>query len=232
MTKAPGWDAIYHDLIARGMDPEAQRRGTSWLESVLALLPDERTGVDGAVAPAPSRGRSLDLGCGLGADMLRLEREGFTPVGLDAEPRAVDFVREKYGLETHRADFAAPLPFPDAHFRLVTSRFALHFLDESAAQYLFREVRRVLEPGGLLAFVVNSSEHRERGLQYDYDGAREVAPGCWHLPSIGRTYRFYTPEMARATLGDGWDVLELHVGGFDHWGIAKHALTCVAKPRP
>ncbi|MFO7543933.1 MAG: class I SAM-dependent methyltransferase [Trueperaceae bacterium] len=215
---ASGWNAIYRDLIEGGVDAETQRQGTAWLDHVLPLL------------PAREPGRALDLGCGLGADMLRLRLEGFTPVGLDAEPRAVDFVKRSYGLEAYRCDFAAALPFLDAHFRLVISRFAMHFLDDAAARRLFQEVRRVLEPDGLLAFVVNSDEHRRRGLQYDYRGAREVAPGTWHLPTIGRTYRFYTPGMARDALGDGWELLELRVGEFDHWGIVKHALTCVARP--
>lgn len=225
MNQDPGgWSKIYRALIDDGLDPEVQRRGTAWLDDVLPRVP----------RPADSDGaarRALDLGCGLGADMLRLHHEGLTPVGIDGEARAATFVRERYGFDARCADFADPLPFDDGRFVLVTSRFALHFLDATQARRTLRDARRVLTRGGVLAFVVNADEHRRQGLQYDYRGAREVAPGQWHLPSIDRTYRFYTPERALDALGDGWVDVEIRQGPFDHWGIAKHALTCVAVRR-
>lgn len=219
-----GWGGIYRTLIDDGIDPEAQRHGTAWLDGVLPRVP----------RPADSEGgapHALDLGCGLGADMLRLHQEGFTPVGVDGEARAAAFVRDLYGFDVRCADFADPLPFADGRFVAVTSRFALHFLDAAQARRTLREAGRVLVPGGVLAFVVNADEHRRQGLQYDYRGAREVAPGQWYLPSIDRTYRFYTPERALDALGDGWDDVEIRQGPFDHWGIAKQALTCVAVRR-
>jgi hypothetical protein len=34
----------------------------------------------------------------------------------------------------------------------------------------------------------------------------------------------------KVALGDDWELLTLRVGAFDHWGIAKHALTCISRP--
>lgn len=210
------WDAIYRDLEVRGLDKESQLAGTAWLDPFLPLVGNPT-------------GQALDLGCGAGADLLRLAREGWQPVGLDHEPRAVELAQRLHGFPVKAASFEDPLPFEDDTFSLVISRFALHLLPPNDAVNLFREVRRVLAPGGHFVFAVNSDVHRQQGLQYDYTGAVEKEPGYWFLPSLGFGYLFYTPERARDLLGSGWEIRHLNDGFLMQWDISKQAVTCVAE---
>src|SRR5436190_1162750 len=61
--------------------------------------------------------------------------------------------------ETTRREFAkqaARLPFPDAQFDVVVSRFAFHHFDDPAA--VAREMARVSRPGGLVAVIDMAAE--------------------------------------------------------------------------
>lgn len=215
------WETIYRRLEQEGaLRREAeQAHGTAWLEALWPLL-----GV-----PV---GAALDLGCGTGADMRRYAERGWQPVGLDREPVAASLVRRHLGFPALVGDLAAPLPFADDSFALVAARCALHFVAPRHAPRLYREIHRVLRPGGRLLFVVNSETHRRLGLQYDYTGATEQESGWWHIPAIGRTYLFYTPDRARELLGAGWQILLLEERDFDQWAIPKRVVLCVAERLP
>lgn len=211
------WDHIYAQLQAQGVEAlEGQRRaGTAWIDEFLPLLGE----------PA---GESLDLGCGMGSDMLRYAELGWRPTGVDLSQRAVEHVR-KLGLAALQADMSERLPFDDERFDLVTGRCSLHFLPSSETRALFAEIHRILKPGGRLLFIVNSEAHRAQGLQYDYEGARRLEGNYWEIPSTGRRYLFYTTELARELLGDGWEILHLDERPFEQWGISKRVVTCVAE---
>ena len=205
MGTPKSWTKIYAGLAASGLDLNAQLAGTVWLDRYLPTV-------------GAHRGRMLDLGCGLGADMLRCARLGYEPFGLDLETQALEYLTSTYGFPTRRHDLNELLPFTDVSFRLVISRFALHYLHPAAARTLFKEVWRVLEEDGFFLFVVNSETHRRFGLQYDYTDAAEVEPNYWHLPhDRARTFLFYTADIARSLLGNGW--IEHHLADeyFIHW---------------
>lgn len=96
----------------------------------------------------------LDLGCGAGADVLRIAREiGPTgrAVGIDLNPAMVEAVRERAaaaGLTNVEAQVGGDgvLPFADGTFDVVhTERVLIHVADPDAT---LREVVRVLRPGG------------------------------------------------------------------------------------
>lgn len=95
-------------------------------------------------------GRLLDLGCGPGA--LLSEMEGaWTTVGLDVEPLALKYCRER-GLPRLVLGDGQKLPFRDGSFDAVTALDAFeHIPDDVAA---FTEVARVLRPGGALVLSV------------------------------------------------------------------------------
>jgi len=103
--------------------------------------------------------RILDLGCGTGTAARILKTHGFPVVGLDGSRSMLDAARNKGepSLPLLQADFRA-LPFPDRSFSTVFSMFDAinNLLTPDDLEQAFREVYRVLTPGGLFTFDVNT----------------------------------------------------------------------------
>jgi SAM-dependent methyltransferase len=213
------WDAIYERLEANGTleRRNQQHEGTAWLDEFLPLL-----GEPG--------GESLDLGCGVGSDMIRYRELGWSPSGVDLSAKAVEHVR-RLGFAARIADIRERLPFESEHFALVTGRCSLHFFPPEQARALFEEIHHILAPGGKLLFIVNSEQHRAQGLQYDYRGAKRLEGNYQEIPSIGRRYLFYTPELARELLGKRWNILHLDERPLRHWEIEKRVVICLGERR-
>jgi len=95
---------------------------------------------------APSDGRLLDVGSGGGEDLLSLEKEGWSVVGVDPRRRrpSVRFV----------IAIGESLPFREGSFTAATCILVLPHVSSPVS--IVREVCRVLVPGGRAAFVVFS----------------------------------------------------------------------------
>ncbi len=212
------WEEIYRSLEKQGVNVSDQLAGTAWLDKFIPILGE-------------TKGKMLDLGFGLGADMLRCAKLGYEPYGLELEQKAVSFVSVTYGFQAQCHNLRNPLPFSNGTFSLVLSRFALHYLRPAQAENLFKEVRRVLKPEGWLIFAVNSESHRRLGLQYNYTDAKELEPQVWHLPNDkDRTFLFYTPKRAKEILGKGWKWVYLEDEVFTHWDVdTKRAIVAMVQ---
>ncbi len=100
--------------------------------------------------------RVLDIGCGIGGPAFFLARTyGANVVGTDLEPQLIELAKQragKYGLEA-KTEFqvveAGPLGFPDESFDFVVSSGA--FTQISNKLEMFKEVLRVLKPGGVFS---------------------------------------------------------------------------------
>jgi SAM-dependent methyltransferase len=104
-----------------------------------------------AAGLAPAR-RALELGCGTGVFLELAAASGARIVGLDLSTDLLRKARERLAGVANvalRCGNAEQLPFPDASFDAVYGSSVLHHLDVRAA---LREVRRVLKPGGRMAF--------------------------------------------------------------------------------
>jgi ubiquinone/menaquinone biosynthesis C-methylase UbiE len=100
----------------------------------------------------------LEVACGTGilTQQLRAHLPPATPiVASDLNEPMLDYARTKLSgakrIDWQQAD-AAALPFPSASFAAVVCQFGLMFVPDKPAA--FREARRVLTEGGLLAFNV------------------------------------------------------------------------------
>lgn len=94
--------------------------------------------------------RLLEVGCGMGTDLLQFARGGAICTGADLTPRHLEIARHRFALYGERADFLLTdgerLPFPDASFDVVYSNGVLHHTPDTAGGV--RELHRVLKPGG------------------------------------------------------------------------------------
>lgn len=96
------------------------------------------------------RARILDVGCGTGANLVRLSDFGDAE-GVDISPDALKFCHER-GLDNVKLGAAETLPYDDHEFDLVTAFDVVEHMDDDIAG--LREMRRVLRPGGrVLLFV-------------------------------------------------------------------------------
>ena len=95
--------------------------------------------------------RLLEVGCGMGTDLLQFARGGAHVTGVDLTPRSIEISRHHLSLYNERGDFANAdcerLPFADESFDVVYSNGVLHHTPDTAGAV--REVYRVLRPGGL-----------------------------------------------------------------------------------
>src|SRR5262245_24009103 len=93
----------------------------------------------------------LDVACGGGLVVCAFARLVKHATGIDITPAMLERARalqQEKGLTnvTWTLGDVLPLPYPDASFSIVTSRFAFHhFLDPSA---VLAEMKRVCRPGG------------------------------------------------------------------------------------
>ncbi|MCA9015255.1 MAG: class I SAM-dependent methyltransferase [Planctomycetaceae bacterium] len=109
--------------------------------SLLALLPDVK------------HKSVLDLGCGPGVYAEYLLSQGARVTAVDRSPEMVALVQQNLGdaVTCYEQDLARGLPREaDARYELVICPLAIHYLEDFTP--LFREIRRVLMPGGLFVF--------------------------------------------------------------------------------
>ena len=103
------------------------------------------------------RRRILEVGCGIGTDLVRFARGGACVTGIDLAARSIELARRNVALHGLRArglcvaDGEA-LPFEDGHFDVVYAHGVLQYAANPAR--LVAEAHRVLEPGGEAVFMV------------------------------------------------------------------------------
>src|SRR6185436_7695380 len=94
--------------------------------------------------------RLLEIGCGMGTDLLQFARGGAQCTGIDLTPRSVEITRHRFRLYGADGNFMISdgerLPFRTESFDVVYSNGVLHHTPDTAAA--IRQVHRVLRPGG------------------------------------------------------------------------------------
>ncbi len=173
-------------------------RADAYLKSSVHATGEDLRALVALVEQNPG-GRVLDLGCGGG-------HVAFNAAPHAAEVTAYDLSREMLGVVAKEAEarglsnlrtcqgVAEKLPFEDASFDMVLSRFSAHHWQD--LELALRETARVLRPGGVAAFVDSISPGRP--LLDTYYQTVEMLRDCSHVRNYTRAE--WETSLARASL--------------------------------
>lgn len=186
-------NARYHDVAAGDYD---RKWGISYGDAAQAIVTAK---VGKALGDAPGRfERALEIGAGTGYFSLNLLRAGVIgqSVATDISQGMLDELEDSAGrlglaVETACCE-SARLPFPDDSFDLVFGHAVLHHLPDLNAS--FEEFRRVLRPGGTIAFCGEPSYHGDRLAGLPKRAALAVAPVWRRLLGVGPRIDSYSDE--------------------------------------
>jgi SAM-dependent methyltransferase len=94
--------------------------------------------------------RVLEIGVGLGTDLVQFTKAGAVCHGIDITDRHLELAARNFALRglpvvLKKCD-AARIEYPDGYFDLVYSFGVIHHIPDAGA--VLREIRRVLKPGG------------------------------------------------------------------------------------
>lgn len=100
-----------------------------------------------------SERKVLELGCGSGANLWMLAKEGFETYGLDGSREAVELAKvhlaEKWQVNADiRCGIFENLPYDDGMFDVVVDVVSLQHIDIAESKKALQEVYRVLKNGG------------------------------------------------------------------------------------
>jgi SAM-dependent methyltransferase len=174
--------------------------------------------------------RVLEIGFGLGSDLLSWAEGGAEVYGIDITQEHLRLASRNFALHGQEAKLqladAAHIPYPDGHFDIVYSNGVLHHTRDIEA--CLDEVNRVLKPGGRLLISVyrrHSAFHyatlltvegiiRGKLWRLGYDGLLATIERGADGISIKPYVRLYTARELRALLA-GFAAVEIHVAHFN-----------------
>src|SRR3954464_7144881 len=180
----------YHDLASESYD---SKWGIDYSEKgAQQVLSKMRKALGQPLRPM---GRGLEIGAGTGYFSLNLLKQGLLSEATctDVSPGMLDTLsasadRLHLDVDTVVCD-AESLPFESGSFDVVFGHAVLHHIPDLTQA--FREFRRVLKPGGLIAFCGEPSRTGDKLAAYPKRAALAVAP-LWR-----------TAIRARRHVGDG-----------------------------
>jgi SAM-dependent methyltransferase len=187
-------------------DDQHNQRPDAWQQwySVTEHTPDADMPHLAELFKAQAVSRILDLGCGVGRNMIYFAERGFEMYGLDFSPYAIERAKQRLEEAKLRADLqiggmAEQLPYPDGFFDAVLSVRALHHADVATIQNIVGEVHRVTRHGG---YVYVQVPMIEKVLKYVEQGGEfsEIEPGTYvplDGPEKGVPHHNFTEQEIR-----------------------------------
>ena len=145
----------FHDKKADYLDTEYQNMAKDYFTSSfsygrkkLGILLDE------TLRGLPKDSRILDIGCGTGEQLKRCHQLGFNVIGIEPSVRMRSIAQRCNPAVTILNSIITNLPFKDESFDFVMTIEVLRYLHHADIHQAYREMLRVLKPGGQLFFTM------------------------------------------------------------------------------
>ena len=137
--------------------------------------PLDRQLLDRFAAEVAGRGEVCDMGCGPGHVARYLRDIGATVYGLDISPRMLEEARQLNPDISFREGNMLALDIPDRTLAGIVAFYAIVNISKEFLPLVFRQMVRVLQPGGLLLLAfhtgdetLHDEELRDRSISMDF----------------------------------------------------------------
>jgi SAM-dependent methyltransferase len=147
-----------------------------------------------------SQVRFLEVGCGPGANVWYIAREGFSAYGIDGSSVAIERAKQRFEKEHLKGTFAigdiTTLPYENSFFDAVIDIECIYTNSLEDTKKVFSEIIRVLKPGGKFyskAFMVGTTgEGKTSEWTGEPNTFRNIKEGP--LSNFAGTQRFLSEE--------------------------------------
>jgi ubiquinone/menaquinone biosynthesis C-methylase UbiE len=156
-------------------------------------------------------GAILDFGCGVGGTISHLLHNlpGWHVTGIDVSTKSLDIASQRFG---EQADFVhfdgSRMPFDDDCFEVVFTACVFHHIPPNFHLALFREIYRVLQPGGIFIIFEHNplnplTVKAVHDCPFDENAVLIRAPECVRLiesadfTHVNLNYRVFFPASLR-----------------------------------
>lgn len=142
------------------------------------------------------KGKLLDVGCGGGRFLWRMQRLGWQVTGIDFDAKATNSVTKRYGIETYTGDLL-DAKFPASHFDAITLSHTIeHLIDPRA---ILIECFRILKSSGRIVITTPNVE----------SNAKKFFGASWRGWEAPRHLQLFSvASLARSVSECGFDVIE------------------------
>lgn len=149
--------------------------------------------------------RILEVGCGSGANLWMMAKEGFDTHGMDFSAKGLELARqhlgEKWGVAADlREGSFTQIPYENDYFDAVVDVVSLQHINLAGSRLALQEICRVLKPRGVF-FSYRQSDH---SVMYEHSGGEwvdaatvdKIADASLAL-AIDVPVSFWSPALAR-----------------------------------
>lgn len=144
----------------------------------------------------PKHANILELGCGEGNDSIYFADEGHDITATDFSDIVITQNQKRYNnanLHFAEQDISQPFNYPNDSFDVVYARLSLHYFPDSITRVIFKEIERVLKPGGVLHFMCKSTSD---GI---YGKGEKIEPDMYELD--GHVRHFFSEAYVAELVG-------------------------------
>lgn len=193
-------------------DATASAYASAFADAALQCVP----AMVAAVRASPGD-QALDLCCGHGIVARGLANAGATVTGIDFSPAMLELARKSVPEGTFRKADATALPFDDATFDVITIGFGVPHLPHPP--HCFAEARRVLRPGGRIAFSVWQAPPASQAFGFVFAAVAAHGDPSVSLPPAPGAHDYADPDVAGPALREaGFGDVKLETVD-SHWMV-------------
>jgi ubiquinone/menaquinone biosynthesis C-methylase UbiE len=167
----------------------------------------------------------VDLGTGVGRDALYFAENGHEVIAADFSKVVIEQDRQaldRPDLQFMVSDISDGLPFKSESVDVVFARLSLHYYDNKTTKSIFRDISRILIPGGILAFACKTTNDPE------YGQGTEIENDFFIFPN-GHARHFFTEIYAEEVMRGLFTVATMKEVKEDYADKSAAFVHCVAR---